>query len=245
LSLIQKGKGTIPKDDTLYEGMKARAIDLGKTASSSDVIYDALRDEIINGHLKAGESIRQEYIAKIFNVSRIPVREALKRLEAQSLVKNERFKGCVVSSLTNEEIKEIYEVRANLEPLIIALSVTNMSKETLNVARALCEEFSQETDSSKWGEWNRRFHEALYRDSGRPYHLKLIGEAIDRIDSYIRAQLVLTKGMDKARIEHDEILKACEDRNAEKAAELTRKHILESYTSLIDFLNARNTISEK
>jgi len=222
----------------MYEGMKNRAIDLGKTASSSDVIYDALRDEIINGNMKAGESIRQEYIAKIFNVSRIPVREALKRLESQGLVTNERYKGCVVSSLSNEEIEEIYELRAILEPLIIASSVTNMTKETLAEARALCDEFNDEGDASKWGEWNRRFHEALYRDSGRPYHLKVIGQAIDRIDSYIRAQLVLTKGMNKARVEHGAILKACEEGDAEKAAELTREHILGSYTSLMNFLNA-------
>ena len=69
----------------MYEGLKERATDLGKTASSSDVIYNALRDEIISGHMKAGDSIRQEYIAKVFNVSRIPVREALKRLESQGL----------------------------------------------------------------------------------------------------------------------------------------------------------------
>lgn len=229
----------------MYEGMKDRAIDLGKTASSSDVIYDALRDEIINGHMKAGESIRQEYIAKIFNVSRIPVREALKKLEAQGLVKNERYKGCVVTSLTNEEIEEIYEVRANLEPLIIALSVASMTKETLDEARALCDEFSKEDDSSKWGEWNRRFHEALYRDSGRPYHLKLIGEASDRIDSYIRAQLVLTNGMDKARLEHKAILEACEKGDADLAAQLTREHILGSYKSLINFLNVHNIQNDK
>ncbi|MBO6827104.1 MAG: GntR family transcriptional regulator [Sneathiella sp.] len=225
----------------MYEGMKARAIDLARTASSSDVIFDALRDEIISGNLQAGESIRQEYIAKLFNVSRIPVREALKRLEAQGLVKNERYKGAVVSSLSDDEIKEIYEVRMNLEPLVIRYSVENMKPETIALAREFCDRFSEEEDSAKWGELNRNFHETLYRECNRPFHLKIIGEAIDRIDSYIRAQLVLTRGMGKAITEHNGILDACERGDADLAAELTRQHIADSYTSLMNFLRKKGT----
>ncbi len=225
----------------MYEGMKDRAIDLGKTASSSDVIFDALRDEIISGNLKAGESIRQEYIAKLFNVSRIPVREALKRLEAQGLVKNERYKGAIVSSLSDDEIEEIYEVRKNLEPLVIKYSVANMRKETLELAREYCDAFSDEEDPAKWGDLNRQFHETLYRDCARPFHLKIISEAIDRVESYIRAQLVLTKGMGVAIREHTAILEACEKGDGEQAAELTRQHIGDSYNSLMKYLRTRNT----
>ncbi|MFT6559286.1 GntR family transcriptional regulator [Sneathiella sp.] len=224
----------------LYAGMKDRAIDLGKIASSSDIIFDALRDEIINGNLKAGESIRQEYIAKIFNVSRIPVREALKRLEAQGLVKNERYKGVIVSSLSDDEIEEIFEIRRNLEPLVLKYSIENMTQETLELARKYCDAFGAEEDSSKWGDLNRQFHETLYRDCQRPYHLKIIGEAIDRIDSYIRAQLVLTKGMGTAVKEHTEILNACEKGDAERAAALTHKHIAHSYSSLMGYLRKQN-----
>ncbi|MEP3244891.1 MAG: GntR family transcriptional regulator [Sneathiella sp.] len=220
----------------MYEGLKERAIDLGKTASSSDVIYDALRDEIISGHMKAGDSIRQEYIAKVFNVSRIPVREALKRLESQGLVRNERYKGAVVSSLTNEEISEIFTLRANLEPLVIKRSVENMTSETLALARQYCEQFSGEEDAGKWGEWNRLFHETLYRDADYPFHMKVICEAIDRVDSYIRAQLVLTQGMSKARREHMGILVACENGDGDQAAEMTRQHILKAYDSLMNYL---------
>ncbi len=220
----------------MYEGLEERAINLGKTESSSDVIYNALRDEIISGHMKAGDSIRQEYIAKVFNVSRIPVREALKRLEAQGLVKNERYKGAVVSSLSDEEIEEIFTLRANLEPLIIKRSVENIRPETLKQARRYCEEFSDEKDAGKWGEWNRLFHETLYQDANYPFHLKTVREAIDRVDSYIRAQLVLTHGMTKARAEHLEILSACEQGDADRAAEMTRQHIEGAYRSLKAYL---------
>lgn len=220
----------------MYKGLEERAINLGKSESSSDVIYNALRDEIISGHMKAGDSIRQEYIAKVFNVSRIPVREALKRLEAQGLVKNERYKGAVVSSLSDEEIEEIFTLRANLEPLIIKRSVENIRPETLKQARRYCEEFSDEMDAAKWGEWNRLFHETLYQDANYPFHMKTVREAIDRVDSYIRAQLVLTHGMTKARSEHLEILSACEQGDADRAGEMTRQHIEGAYRSLRAYL---------
>lgn len=220
----------------MYDDLKQRAIDLGKTASSSDIIFDALRDAIISGSLKAGESIRQEYIAKIFNVSRIPVREALKRLESQGLVRNERYKGAIVSSLNQEEIREIYEIRLLLEPNIIRYAVRNMSKGTLRIAKECLDELAKEQDSSKWGELNRQFHEALYRDAGRPLHLKIVNDSIDRIDSYIRAQLNLSGGMIKAHEEHLAILKACETGDVEKASELTSAHIRISYTTVMSYL---------
>lgn len=221
----------------MYDELKTRAIDLGKTASASDIIYDALRDQIISGNLKAGESIRQEYIAKLFNVSRIPVREALKRLESQGLIKNVRYKGAIVSSLSKDEITEIFEIRLMLEPLVIKHAVKNMTQETLELAQDYCTEFSEETDSGKWGMQNRNFHETLYRDSKRPFHLKIIREISDRIDSYVRAQLVLTDGMSLARIEHSAILEACVARDAERAAELTRAHIQGAYTTLMEIID--------
>lgn len=221
----------------MLDRIKERAIDISRTASSSDIIYSVLRDEIISGHLKAGDSIRQEHIAQLFNVSRIPVREALKKLEAQGLIKSERYKGAVVSSLCFDEIKEIFEIRATLEPLIIRYSVPNMTQDTLTEAWRLCEAFRDEEDTEKWGEWNRKYHEMLYREAQRPYHLKVIGEAIDRVDAYIRAQLVLSKGMEIANTEHEAILKACNDGDADLAAQLTYDHIMGSFHSLTSYMN--------
>ena len=83
---------------------KISAVDLGKTASTADVIYNALRDAIIRGDMPEGETLRQDNIAQIFNVSRIPVREALKRLEAQGLATSVRYKGVVVASMSTSEI---------------------------------------------------------------------------------------------------------------------------------------------
>jgi len=224
----------------LYDELKQKAVNLARTASSSDIIFDALRDAIISGSIPAGESIRQEYIAKIFNVSRIPVREALKRLESQGLVKSVRYKGAVVSSISKEEIREIYEIRLLLEPIMLKHAVENMAQETIKFAKECCTKLETETDSTKWGELNRQFHEALYMDANRPFHLKIINEASDRIDPYIRAQLNLSGGMEKARIEHLNILEACEEGDTTRAAELTREHIKDSYHIVMDHFGHKN-----
>lgn len=188
--------------------LKIFATDLGKTASSSDVIFDALRGSIISG-----------------------------QVQAQGLVQSLRYKGYVVSLLSHAETEEIYEIRAHLEPIVIERSVASMSEETLEEAREYCDLFNTETDATKWGEWNRRFHETLYRDAQRPYHLKLVGEAIDRVDSYLRAQLILTNGMEKAHQEHLGIIDACIKGDGDLAASRTRDHILGSYKMLIEYLN--------
>jgi DNA-binding GntR family transcriptional regulator len=218
--------------------LKVNAVNIGQMASASDVIFEALKEAIANGDLAEGETLRQDRIAQLFNVSRIPVREALTRLEEHGLVETQRYRGAVVSSLSPTEVAEIFEFRALLEPQVILHAVKQMSAETLETARAYCQAFATETDSAKWGELNRHFHATLYKDSGRPYYLQVVGAALDRVDRYLRAQLVLTHGMATARREHQLILDACIRRDAALAAELTRDHILGASRALIDFLQS-------
>lgn len=76
--------------------MKIQAFDISKAASAATIVFDALREAIIKGDLKEGEHLRQDEIARAFNVSRIPVREALLKLEQHGLVRTQRYKGAVV-----------------------------------------------------------------------------------------------------------------------------------------------------
>lgn len=213
--------------------------DLGAGASSSDVIHDALRTAIIRGEIGEGETLRQDSIAKMFNVSRIPVREALKRLEAQGLVTSVRYKGVVVTPLSQSEIEEIFEFRAMVEPELLKFSVPNMTEKSLAHAQSLCDAFANEPDASRWGDLNRLFHSSLYVDAGKPYYYAVVAGANDRIERYIRAQLSLTYGRDRANAEHQMILDACRRGDAQEAADLTRAHILDASRALLEFLQKR------
>lgn len=221
--------------------MKLAAIDVRNTASASDLIFDALREAIFTGVLQDGEHLRQDKLAEMFNTSRIPVREALARLEQQGLVSNERYRGTTVSALSPEEIKEIFELRALLESDVIRHAVARISDETLARVKTFCDEFASEPDSAKWGDLNRNIHYTLYESAERPYHLRVIKTTLDRIERYLRAQLALTDGMERANREHLGILEACIDRDADLASKRTRDHILGASSSLIQFLEQKES----
>lgn len=216
--------------------MRIRAQDLAQLASPADVVFDALREAITDGSLAEGEVLRQDAIAKLFNVSRIPVREALTRLEEQGLVTTQRYRGAVVASLSIDEIAEIFEFRSLVEPEAVRHSVHHADEASLAEATEAARRFGREEDPKNWGDLNRRFHFMLYRDCRRPYFLQVIDGALNRIERHQRLQLTLTHGMDRARSEHAAILAACVARDADRAAELTRDHILGAGRSLIDFL---------
>jgi DNA-binding GntR family transcriptional regulator len=218
--------------------LKLKTTDLGSLPSPADVIFDALREAIVEGSIEDGTTLRQDHIARMFRVSRIPVREALARLEEQGLVTTQRHKGAVVSSLSIEEIVEMFEFRSMVEGEVIRHSVRNITDATLAEARSYAEAFAAEPDSGRWAVLNRQFHYTLYRDCGRPYHLQIVSQALNKIARYLRAQLVLTHGIERARREHAGILRAAMARDADEAAELTRRHILGASQSLTAFLAA-------
>lgn len=216
--------------------LKLRASDLSRTASSSDVIYDALRDAIIRGEIAEGESLRQDSIANMFGVSRIPVREALKRLEAQGLAVSQRYKGVVVAALSPTQITEIFEFRALIEPALIALAVPRMTEDSLDLARQSCAAFAGGTDPARWGDLNRQFHTSLYRDADRPYFFSVLAKTNDMVERYVRLVLSIVQGMRAAAAEHQAILDACAARDAPLAAELTHLHITNAGAVLAAYL---------
>lgn len=205
--------------------MKLKSVNIAQTASAADLVFEALRQAIIEGELQDGEPLRQDEVAKLFNTSRIPVREAISRLEEQGLVTSQRYKGAVVAGLSIDEATEIFEFRALVECEVIRRAVPLMSAELLSEARSCCEAFASSPDPMQWGGLNRQFHWALYSACALPYHLSVVDNAMDRVDRYLRAQLILSDGMGKANREHLAILDACEQRDADRAADLTRAHI--------------------
>ncbi|SNZ20462.1 GntR family transcriptional regulator [Cohaesibacter gelatinilyticus] len=213
--------------------MKLTPVDISKTASASEIVFDALKKAIIEGELEIGTQLKQDEIARLFNTSRIPVREAISRLEQQGLVKSQRYKGAVVSGLSVEEAEEIFQFRMLLEPEVMRHAVPKMSASVLKQAQFYYEEFSKSKDPMEWGDLNRKFHSTLYDACALQYHLGAIDHAMDQIDRYLRAQLVLSDGIERANIEHNAILQACKDRDADLAAKLTYEHINGAKDSLL------------
>lgn len=208
------------------------APDLGAAPTASDVILKHIRHAIISGSLEDGAPIRQDDLAKMFNVSKIPVREALKQLEAEGFVAFQKNRGAIVASLSEPEIAQIFEVRAILESNALKLSVPLMTDESLSHAETTCQAFSSETDVSKWAELNWEFHSSLYLDAKRPYMVQMIRSVNDRIERFLRVQLTVSGGHEKADSEHQAILEACKRRDTEGASMLLYTHIMDACQSL-------------
>ena len=215
--------------------MKFDAVDISRTASASSIIFDVLRKAIIEGELAEGAPLRQDEIARKFNTSRIPVREAISRLEEQGLVRTRRYKGAVVAGLSADEAAEVFDLRALLEPKILCDAVPRMSPECLREARQHCMAFSRSPKPMEWGNLNRIFHNTLYSASKLKYFKDVADNAVDRVERYIRAQLVMSDGMERADREHLAILEACEERNADRASLLLRDHIIGAKRSLLEY----------
>jgi len=218
--------------------MRIQKVNIGDAPSAADLVFDSLRRAVISGALKDGDPLRQEELARHFNTSRIPVREALTRLEQHGLAQIRRFHGYTVAQMSRGQIEEICHFRALVEGEIVASAVRLASQATLALARQTCQAFAKERDPVLWGERNRQFHAALYADCGLPYHLEVVHAALDKTERYLVDQLVLTTGMRRARAEHQGILAAFEARDAPLAVRLTREHILGALGLFCDYMDS-------
>jgi DNA-binding GntR family transcriptional regulator len=198
---------------------------LGITPTASEVIATHLREAIISGHFDEDEPIRQDDVAKLFNVSKIPVREALKRLEAEGLVLFQRNKGAVVTRISEPELAQMFEVRVLLEVQAIRLAVPNMTAATFAAAERICSVFLGEEDVGRWSELNWQLHACLYEPAQRPFMVNLIRSIHDKLERYLRMQMSLSEGKQRADQEHREIIAACRAGDADHAAALIAEHI--------------------
>jgi DNA-binding GntR family transcriptional regulator len=205
---------------------------------ASATIANAVRRAILSGELAENTRLGQDEIAALFGVSKIPVREALKQLEAEGLVAFTQQRGATVVSLSEDEIIELFEIRAALEELAARLSVANLTASSLSAAEAALVAYDNETDVARWGALNWAFHSALYKEARKPTLLGYIKSVHDKLDRYLRAQLTLTKGIAKSQAEHYQILEHARQGRVDEVAALTRRHVMEAGDSLIRFLRA-------
>jgi DNA-binding GntR family transcriptional regulator len=148
-------------------------------------------------------------------------------------------RGAVVSSLSLDEIGELFDLRALLEPDLLARAIPKMTEGDLAAAAKILSRFEQSLDGPDvhaWGEMNSEFHLTLYRPAGRDRSLGLVQSLLGNTDRYTRLQLVLTSGIERARAEHAQLWKLCRQRNAQEAGDLLRRHVQSAGEDLLAFL---------
>lgn len=192
--------------------------------SLTDQIVTEVRRRIISGDLPEGTPLRQEKLAAELGVSRVPLREAIRQLEAEGLVVSEVHKGTVVSSLSLPELQEIFEIRVQLETWLFALAIPRMSETDFALADAIIAE-SAASDVGAWGEFNWRFHSALYAPAGRTMALKMLKGVHDNANRYINLQLAVVADVEHELVDHRNLLAFARLRDVDGGVALLRRHI--------------------
>ncbi|WP_085901282.1 GntR family transcriptional regulator [Kiloniella majae] len=214
-----------------------------KRQTITEAVAEALREEILSGQQKEGAQLRQDAIASRFNVSRIPVREALRQLEAEGLVTFYAHKGAVVSALSREEIRELFDIRRLLEGDLISRAIPRMPPELIQDAENILNRYDvalENGEVSLWGELNAEFHHILYIAAERPKTLAIVQNLHNNIDRYLRIQLHSAGARAKARDDHWDLLKFCKAGDVKSAADLLDRHIEAGCENLIEFLDEQS-----
>lgn len=196
---------------------------------------EALRERILRGDYPEGEPLRQDALAEELGVSRIPVREALRQLEAEGLVTFSPHRGAVVSVLSLDEIDELFELRAEIESDLVRRAVPAMTAEQLERANEVLDEFEEALDAGeagRWGPLNWRFHGALYAPANRNFTMSVLQKLHQQSDRYFRMELLLAQGGARANEEHRAIAACVAAGDANGAASKMREHILGAGRSL-------------
>jgi len=213
--------------------------------SLTSAVADKLRDQIIRGEIPEGAQLRQDAIATQFQVSRIPVREALRQLDAEGLIAIVPNRGAVVPALSPNDIEELFSIRALLEPEVLKLSIPHLTKDDYSeadaVLRKYVNELRRDDHVSAWGRLNWQFHSILYSRANQPRFMAIIRNVNNNGERYTRLQLYLTHGMKRANEEHHQILEFCRQRDIVQACKLLREHIQYAGESLKQALERKRS----
>jgi DNA-binding GntR family transcriptional regulator len=201
------------------------------------MIVNILRESILSGELDGGVQLKQEELALKFGVSMSALREALKSLEAEGLVKFYPNRGAVVSELSTDEAGEIFDIRLFLEMGALELSIPNLLETDLMEAEKILQEADDETHSNHWSELNWQFHETLYRAADRPKLLALIQNMHNNVERYMRLYLATMHYQAKSQTEHRALLKACANKDVKAAQKVLRRHMADARAQLSGYLH--------
>jgi DNA-binding GntR family transcriptional regulator len=213
-----------------------------KHRTLSSAISDQLRKAILDRTYPSGSQLRQDALAATYGVSRIPVREALFQLEAEGLVRIVPHKGAVVSGLSIEEVNDVFDLRALLEPRLLAASGPKLAADDfahIDRIQAAFVTAVAARDVVKWGELNAAFHMALYAQANLPRTLSVVQGLLQTSDRYTRVQLSTPAAMARAEREHRALADHLRKGEFHEACALLARHVETVRSDLVTLLDGR------
>ena len=199
-----------------------------RTGATQEWVFRVLKEGIISGKLKGGTQLKQDEVSAALTVSHIPVREALRQLEAQGLVTIHPNRGSTVTQLTRSSLEDMMEIRASISYYIARRAIPLITEEELSELQSIIEEQKAASDLFEEERLNYKFHEVLTRNAKNKVADMFIELIHWNADRYLRDALYSDPDRRNRSIaQHQAILDACKAGELEKACDLLHEHILE------------------
>lgn len=207
-----------PLDTTLAKVSRPR--------TATDHVSAALRRSILTGDLAGGTRLGLSEVAEIFDVSTTPVREALRELSFEGLVRLDSYRGGVVTAVTKMDVEEIVRIRQVLEPMAIEEAVVGMTEEILGDAQRILDDMANSESWDAWVHGNRAFHQKIYEAAASRRLVSLIKSLQDTQVVFVSATLRRSPTLKEiATADHEAMLKAAHARDAKTLMAITLHHL--------------------
>lgn len=204
----------------------ARSSFHGTRQTAHEFVRNVLRRAILTGELAGGTRLVQADLASMLDVSTTPVREALRDLASEGLIRFDPHRGAVVPDLSEEELREIYAIREVLEPLALRHAMPHITDALLAELSTLHDKMTHEPHSVEWVDANRAFHMSIYEAAALPRLSSIIRSLEDASVMYIGTSLTDVPWLrEEAIADHGAILAALTQGDTEAAVIAVRRHL--------------------
>lgn len=195
--------------DDLQIGRDARTLGANVT--------NAVRNAIIQGKLAPGEPLGQEYLANLFGVSRVPIRECLKQLASEGLVEVEPHKGAVVAHLSLDELDELYGIIWSIETLAVRAGVPQLSDGDIATMEKIITQMDRVDNPVEWYGTSVAFHRMILVASGWQRCIRIVDECRKNIGRYLMEEEFFAEHVGEWRDRNRSLFQACKRRDVEAA----------------------------
>lgn len=214
----------------------------GRPPSLNELVYAELRRQILWGEIAAGSTLSVRRLSEQFRVSPMPVRDAIRRLEAEELVEVTPRSSTRVSMVSPDAVREIAEVRSRLEALAARLALPNLTSADVKRLRELLRTMhgaATRNDPEAWHQGNAEFHRVVIHRSGNRLLTRMTDGLWDRSIRHFSARVLSQAQFRRVRHqEHQRILQAIVNRDPDEVEQVWRDHVYRSGLETVDYLRS-------
>ncbi len=211
-----------------------------RTGTAQHQAYLYLRERILSGDLASGERVNPVEIGDQLGISRMPVREALRQLDAEGLVTIRPNRGAIVTALTPDEVEELFEIRSVLEGLAGRLAAQRINAEDLDELEFLRARMDRtQSDAKLWIQRHNEFHDRLVRCSGRPRLMADITRIRNAMQPYLLMYIAVYNSTEIEGYEHQSLMDALQTGKPQKIESCISNHVMSAGRGVIKFLRTR------